>query len=136
MHCSSRSTPIILAIFGFTLVSMAIMIRNLDQITADEFAAVIQLNKELKMDGCLLIHRFLGHDVYDPQWIDRDGRNCTAMCELSSNGGFSSSEWTQKGWILDDASMELLREEFPEEFRKRDRRKAKKLKTAAADSRS
>ena len=40
MHCSSRSTPIILAILGFTLV-MAIMIRNLVQITADEFAAVI-----------------------------------------------------------------------------------------------
>ena len=116
MHSSSRSTPIILAIFGFTLASMAIMIRNLDQITADEFAAVIQLNRELKMDGSLLIHRFLGHDVYDPQWIDRDGRNCTEMCSLSSEGGFSSNEWTQKGWILDDASMEILRDEFPENF--------------------
>ena len=136
MHCSNRSTPIILAIFGFTLASMAIILRSIEQITADEFASVIHLNKELKMEGDLLLHRFLGHDVHDPQWIDRDGRNCTEMCELSSNGGFSSSEWTQKGWILDDASMELLREEYPEEFRKRDRRKAKKLKTAAADSRS
>ena len=135
MHCSSRSTPIILAIFGFTLV-MAIMIRNIYRITADEFAAVIQLNKVLKMEDCLLLHQFLGHDAYDPQWIDGDGRNFTAMCELSSLGGFRSNEWTQKGWILDDASMEILREEFPENFRKNDRRKAKKLKTAAADSRS
>ena len=136
MHCSSRSTPIILAIFGFTLVSMAIMIRNLYQITADEFAAVIQLKKVLKMEDCLLLHQFLGHDAYDPQWIDRDGRNCTEMCSLSSEWLFGSNGWTQKGWILDDASMEILREEFPENFRKRDRRKAKKLKTAAADSRS
>ena len=136
MHCSSRSTPIILAIFGSTLASMAIIIRSLEQITADEFASVIHLNKELKMEGDLLLHRFLGHDVHDPQWIDRNGRNFTAMCERSSLGGFSSNEWTQKGWILDDASMEILREEFPEDFRRLDRRKAKKLKTAAADSRS
>ena len=63
MHCSSRSTPIILAMFGFTLV-VAIMIRNIYRITADEFAAVIQLNKVLKMEDCLLLHQFLGHDLY------------------------------------------------------------------------
>ena len=136
MHCSSRSTPIILAIFGFTLASMAIIIRSLEQITADEFASVIHLNKELKMEGCLLLHRYLGHDVYDPQWIDRDGRNCTEMCSLSSNGRFSSNEWTQKGWILDDYSMVIVREEFPHNFPSDDRPKAKALKTAAAESRS
>ena len=135
MHCSSRSTPIILANFGFTLV-MAIMIRNIYRITADEFAAVIQLNKVLKMEDCLLLHQFLGHDLYDPQWIDGDGRNCTEMCSRSSEWLFGCNGWVQKGWILDDEAMEVLREEFPENFPSDDRPKAKKLKTAAADSRS
>ena len=95
---------------------MAIILRNLDRITADEFCSVIDLNKELEMECSILLAQLLGLDAYDPQWIDRDGRNCTEMCSLSSEGGFSSNEWTQKGWILDDASMEILREDFPENF--------------------
>ena len=121
MHCSSRSTPIILAIFCFTLASMAIMIRNLNQITADEFCSVIHLNKELKMEGSILLAQFLGLDARDPQWIDSDGRNCTRMCNFSSIGGFSSNEWTFKGWILDDYSIDILREEFPHKFPSADR---------------
>ena len=127
MHCSSRSTPIILAIFGFTLPIMALTspLRNLDRVTADEFCSVIHLNKELKMEGSILLAQFLGLDAYDPQWIDRDGRNCTRMCNFSSIGGFSSNEWTFKGWILDDYSMDILREEFPHKFPSADRPKAK-----------
>ena len=86
------------------------------QITADEFAAVIQLNKVLKMEDCLLLHQFLGHDASDPQWIDGDGRNCTEMCSRSSEWLFGCNGWVQKGWILDDEAMEVLREEFPENF--------------------
>ena len=111
--------------------------RNLDRITADEFAAVIHLNKELKMEGSILLAEFLGIDARDPQWIDSDRRNCTRMVNFSNNPlGFSSNEWTFDGWVLDDYSIDILREEFPHKFPPPVDRPMKKARCMHTDSTS
>ena len=90
------------------------------------------------MEGSILLAQFVGLDARDPQWIDSDGRNCTRMCNFSTVGGFSSNEWTLKGWILDDYSMDILREEFriifPRPIVPRRRRYVQPQLTAAAES--
>ena len=93
-------------------------LRNLDRISADEYCAVIQLNRALRMEGETLMAEFLGLDRADPKWIGPDGRDLTRLCELSSLGGFSAEKpWTFNGWVLDDESMAILQEEYPEHFR-------------------
>ena len=93
-------------------------LRNLDRISADEYCAVIQLNRALRMEGETLVAECLGLDTHDPKWIGPDGRDLTRLCELSSLGGFSSEKpWTFNGWVLDEESMAMLQEEYPEHFR-------------------
>ena len=65
--------------------------------------------------GTSEIPRMLGFPMHDKRWCTPWGEDVTYLCEISEIGGFASAEWTIDGWILDDSSMQALKEEFPEE---------------------
>ena len=83
---------------------------------ADEFAVVIHLQATFGDGIAMDIAKALGLPEQDIRWVTPSGRDVTAMCEASDNGGFSSSRWTIDGWVLDDHSMRSLVNEFPDEF--------------------
>ena len=83
---------------------------------ADEFAVVVHLQAAFGDDVAMEIAITLGLPEQDIRWVTPSGRDVTAMCEASDNGGFSSSQWTMQGWVLDDHSMRALVNEFPDEF--------------------
>ena len=84
------------------------------RIAADEFCSLMHIQ-----------HRFIGNagsreltDMLDFRgrdfkWISPAGIDLTELCNRSSVGGFASTQWTTKGWILNARSMADLREEFP-----------------------
>ena len=84
--------------------------------TADEFAAVVHLRDMLGDDVARELAFTLGFPEADIRWITPNGRDVTALCDRSDNGGFSSSQWTFSGWVLDDSSMRALADEFPDEI--------------------
>ena len=86
------------------------------RIAADEYTSTIQVNRLLRMEGIRLIADYLGLMELDLKWIAPDGTDCTALCNMSDQGGFDSHEWSIDGWILSDDSMAQLRAEFPNEF--------------------
>ena len=57
----------------------------------------------------------LGFPEQDNRWCTPWGEDVTYLCEISHTGGCASAKWTMNGWILDDSSMQALKEEFPEE---------------------
>ena len=92
--------------------------RSAERIAADEFCSVMQLRVFLGRGDLVKeeIGKCLGLDERDLGWISPAGEDLTALCNSSSNGGFSSSHWTIHGWILDEDSMAKLRDEFPDSF--------------------
>ena len=84
-----------------------------------------QINRLLTFD----IAEFLGFPEADKRWCTPWGKDVTLLTDCSQEqGGFSSTRWTMDGWILDEASMKSLTEEFwlysttwlwpPQEFQK------------------
>ena len=88
--------------------------------TSDEFAAVVHLaemfGEGLGDEIANELADLLGFSIVDNRWITPYGRDVTALCDASANGGFSSSQWTFSGWMLDDSSMRALANEFPDEM--------------------
>ena len=68
------------------------------------------------MPGCTLLARFVGLDFLCMKWVTPFGQDVAALTEASAIGGFGSSEWTLQGWVLDEGSVQRLREEFPEQY--------------------
>ena len=90
--------------------------RTEERKAADSFCACRQLNDLFRMPGNTLIAEFLGLDGMCIKWSTPSGDDVTALCEESLNGGFSSSRWSMHGWVLDEASVHALREEFPDRY--------------------
>ena len=85
--------------------------------TADEFAAIVHLQAVFGDDVARELAESVGLPELDCRWVTPSGRDVTALCDASDNGGFSSSRWTMQGWVLDDLSMRALENEFQHEFR-------------------
>ena len=90
--------------------------RTAERTAADELCSCRHLNERLGTRGDTRIARFLGLDEMDMKWVTLYGQDVTALCEESSIGGFSSSRWSLQGWVLDEASLQNLREEFPDRY--------------------
>ena len=92
--------------------------RTADRIAADEFCSVMHLRVFLGRGDLVKeeIGRCLGFDERDLRWVSPSGEDLTRLCDSSSIGGFSSSCWTIRGWVLDESSMAKLRDEFPDSF--------------------
>ena len=56
-----------------------------------------------------------GEDVPDLFWCTTRGEDLTDLFEISSLCFVQSGTWTINGWILDDYTMQALKEEFPDE---------------------
>ena len=83
---------------------------------AHEFASCRHLESTiLGTAGASEIAAMLGFPEQDNRWCTPWGEDVTYLCEISDIGGFASAKWTINGWILDDSSMQALKEEFPEE---------------------
>ena len=90
--------------------------RTEEQKAADEFCSCMHLNERFHMPGSTLLAQFVGLDLMCMNWVTPFGQDVTALTEVSSIGGFGSSEWTLQGWVLDDGSAQRLREEFPDRY--------------------
>ncbi len=69
------------------------------RIEADEYCSAIEVNRLFGMQGSRLIAECLGLIELDLKLFGPDGRDCTALCDRSDQGGFDSSDWTLDGWI-------------------------------------
>ena len=76
----------------------------------------MHLNTRLHMPGSTLLAEFVGLDYLCMKWLTPSGQDVTALTEASEVGGFGSSEWTLQGWVLDERSVQRLREEFPDRY--------------------
>ena len=85
--------------------------------TADELAGIVHLQAVFGDDVAKELAAPVGLPELDCRWVTPSGRDVTALCDASDNGGFSSSRWTMQGWVLDDLSMRALVNEFPDDFR-------------------
>ncbi len=88
--------------------------RTEQRIAADHLCSCIHLNERLHMPGSTLLAQFLWLDYLCMKWVTPFGQDVTALTEASSIGGFGSSEWTLQGWVLDEGSVQSLRDEFPD----------------------
>ena len=88
---------------------------------ADEFCSCRHLERTiLGPAGASEIAAMLGFPELDSRWCTPWGVDVTYLCGISRNeGDFGSLKWSINGWILDDYSMQALREEFPDKFLKR-----------------
>ena len=90
--------------------------RTEQQKAADEFCSCKHLNTRLHMPGSTLLAEFVGLDDMCMKWLTPFGQDVTALTEASEFGGLGSSEWTLQGWVLDERSVQRLREEFPDRY--------------------
>ena len=90
--------------------------RTEQQKAADEFCSCMHLNTRLHMPGSTLLAEFVGLDYLCMKWLTPFGQDVTALTEASAFGEFGSSEWTLQGWVLDERSVQRLREEFPDRY--------------------
>ena len=68
------------------------------------------------MPGSTLLAQFVGLDYLCMKWVTPFGQDVTELAEASSIGLAGSSEWTLAGWVLDERSVQSLREEFPDRY--------------------
>ena len=90
--------------------------RTAERKAADEFCSCRHLNDRSRMPGNTRIAEFLGLDGMCIKWVTPFDQDVTALAEESSIGGFSSNGWTMQGWVLDQASVNRLRAEFPDRY--------------------
>ena len=84
------------------------------RIAADEFCSLMQIQQHFIGNvGSKELTDMLDFRARDFKWISPAGIDLTELCNRSSVGGFASTQWTTKGWILNARSMADLREEFP-----------------------
>ena len=62
------------------------------------------------------IAMLLGLPLRDDKWVTPLGNDVSGLVACSVDGGFSSTHWSLKGWVLDEGSMAALRLEFPAHF--------------------
>ena len=93
--------------------------------SANEFAGVVHMQRRLGLLVATEISQLLGLPEADESFVTPAGRVVTGLCDRSETGGFSSSQWSLQGWVLDNISMNALMSEFPEHFRRRITSKSK-----------
>ena len=82
---------------------------------AHEFCSWLHLQKAKVFNRLLTydIADFIGFPEADKRWCTPWGKDVTLLTDCSQEqGGFSSTRWTMDGWVLDEASMQSLTEEF------------------------
>lgn len=88
--------------------------------SADEFAGVVHMQRRLGSglgdELAIELSRLLGLPEADERFVTPAGRVVTGLCDRSETGGFSSSQWSLQGWILDTSSVIALMSEFPGHF--------------------
>ena len=83
---------------------------------AHEFCSCMHLGQAiLGTAGAYEIPRMLGFPDLDNRFCTTWGEDVTYIFHISSLCGVQVGKWTIHGWILDDSSMQALKEEFPEE---------------------